>query len=446
MRRWWVVVVVVGSQSEVRPPVGRVRNVVGSTMGKYLYVEAAYFKPRDIGVMALPGARSFYFSVPLGGFNPSVALLPRSLRKDVRRARTSRGDAAGAPTFVATFRHKGNLCRWLSEPRQRSSPKRRSRKKKRRKLQEGQRTRREEKQKKSEFQTSVAILDNSLKHLEYVVDEAGKPWDFGLEDVRLDFSESYGERILTTAMDYPRKGKRVLAERWHARWLDLKVNRTSKALQALSNPLRHPDVAGEPMLLNSGRNFGVLWDGHYDHAFNILHWLSDSTIDVRRGIPPMPPSEDDQQQTSHRKRGIEGANHSLLHNNGSPRRVGSRCPGVRMALGHVHLDSTMPAYRRNEVGATPYGNTYLHYFVFFEENPPFRLIQTSPAFCVPSPRDPSKCETIQFSSGFTFLNQNQLILTYGINDCEAAYAIVDVPALLNFSFPSENHRCSSDRR
>ena len=87
-----------------------------------------------------------------------------------------------------------------------------------------------------------------------------------------------------------------------------------------------------------------------------------------------------------------------------------------------------------------YGYQYTHFFYTMEPHPPFRLLATSNEFCLASAQDPTDCESVQFVSGISLdpaepqwrqhaapgadyqLEARTLLLSYGINDCEAKLA------------------------
>ena len=77
-----------------------------------------------------------------------------------------------------------------------------------------------------------------------------------------------------------------------------------------------------------------------------------------------------------------------------------------------------------------------------EPHPPFRLLATSNEFCLASAQDPSDCGSVQFVSGISSdpaepqwrqhaapgadyqIEARTLLLSYGINDCEAKLALL----------------------
>ena len=67
-----------------------------------------------------------------------------------------------------------------------------------------------------------------------------------------------------------------------------------------------------------------------------------------------------------------------------------------------------------------WGFHYTHFFYALEPHAPFRVVATSGEFCIESEQDKSDCESIQFVSGISKAPAEEtLLLSYGVNDCEA---------------------------
>jgi len=162
-----------------------------------------------------------------------------------------------------------------------------------------------------------------------------------------------------------------------------------------------------------GKNLGVLWDGRATTPLDLVHWL-DEILDVRPGAPPAP-------APAPRERGsapLRGAGGLRLHGNGSPAILGGACPGLALSVGHVHTD----AINASAFGAAarPPSTVYAHYFVVWRLEDQRAVSQSEP-FCFPSLEDPAACDLIQFVSGLV-VNATDVLLTYGTNDCGAAFA------------------------
>ena len=111
---------------------------------------------------------------------------------------------------------------------------------------------------------------------------------------------------------------------------------------------------------------------------------------------------------------------------------GSRCEAL-LGIGHLHRGSgyclqmaalgrscnRVPKKSRNKVR---WGFRYTHFFYIVDPRPPFGILAIAPEFCIASAQDPLDCETIQFAGGFALQGDDKLVISYGINDCEAKLA------------------------
>ena len=90
-------------------------------------------------------------------------------------------------------------------------------------------------------------------------------------------------------------------------------------------------------------------------------------------------------------------------------------------------------------GRTKFGNTYMSYFILFEAEEPWRIQYTSPAWCFASIDSSSgtstTCDTIQFIMS-TFQkadDDDALVISYGVNDCDGAVAEMSLQKVLDFT-------------
>ena len=78
------------------------------------------------------------------------------------------------------------------------------------------------------------------------------------------------------------------------------------------------------------------------------------------------------------------------------------------------------------VQQTPFqfGYRYTHFWYTMQPQPPYRILATSAEFCLSSFQDRHDCESVQFISGMTLdaADNTSVLLSYGINDCEAKIA------------------------
>jgi hypothetical protein len=87
---------------------------------------------------------------------------------------------------------------------------------------------------------------------------------------------------------------------------------------------------------------------------------------------------------------------------------------------HGHVDS--------KAGGANFGTHYIHYFTLHDPSPPFRLVGRSKPFCFPVLGFPYLCEIVQFAMSLeadplasSVDDDDVLLLTYGVNDCESFY-------------------------
>ena len=138
------------------------------------------------------------------------------------------------------------------------------------------------------------------------------------------------------------------------------------------------------------------------------------------------------------------------------RRLASQPPlaqSNRFATNQTTLLSFLEA-ERAALASVPFqfGYGYTHFFYTMEAKPPYRTLATSNEWCIGSEQDPNDCESVQFVSGIALTadgpaaadasgtagaaagvapvgageQAGTLLLSYGINDCEARIARMDM--------------------
>ena len=372
-----------------------------------IYLKEAFFEPEKLGFDLLESRPRRLRGD--GNFNPSIARLPRPLNFT--------GGGATNATYVVAFRHKDHSCALLKE--------------------ESNVTERE--LRSGAHGTTFEILDDSFEHVADVTTD-GHLWFFDHTDARIEsFSEKWGDRLLVTATRYHHKSKEMI-QIWNARWLRLYVDNATNDVTFFSEPVLHPDIQGNSEIWRQGKNFGVLYEGGQE-PFQLLHWLTAGRVDVRRGIPP-PPFPDDLKPITIDDALNSSISAKSLSNNGSPVELAN---GLLLAVGHFHTDTSVPYDQTHTAtrGTTKYGNTYLHTFVLFQRHAPFAHCATSRPFCFPALDDPAKCEIIQFVMSIIRLPGNKndtLLLSYGVNDCEAATVELTDQQILDFIYSSSSSK------
>ena len=138
---------------------------------------------------------------------------------------------------------------------------------------------------------------------------------------------------------------------------------------------------------------------------------------------------------------------------------GRHCAAM-LGIAHVHHadgPQTWDKRKRPLHGSTwrrrpafKFGSQYMHYFYTVAPTAPHRVIGYTSGFCLASDQDPSDCESVQFITGLSLAirarrsgalrpvlpgyagrapnatEQLRLLLSYGVNDCEAKLADVSL--------------------
>jgi len=152
---------------------------------------------------------------------------------------------------------------------------------------------------------------------------------------------------------------------------------------------------------DSGRNFGLL---HHGERTYMLSWAGPDGVDAK----PL----------------LLAADQSSYHLSANPVHVEEQ--GIYIATVHQH-----GAYKKH---GSHYGSEYVQNFLILDDRPPFTPKGLSKPFCVPSVAQGhnNQCETIQFLASVIRDpdDPKTLIISYGINDCEAAVTRLPLDAVL----------------
>lgn len=93
-----------------------------------------------------------------------------------------------------------------------------------------------------------------------------------------------------------------------------------------------------------------------------------------------------------------------------------------LGMGHFHRP---PGRDKNDYAR--FGHHYTHAFFTISASSPHRLVSASQEFVFPSPSHGGDAEIIQFASGLEIdPDSKQVVIAYGINDCEGAAVRVDL--------------------
>lgn len=195
------------------------------------YTPAAYFDPRNYHGNTFPAVPQLF---GWGGFNPSIALLPRNAR------------FGASARFIASSRAKNAQCRKLDfKDALPAMP----------------------------HSRPLAVLDDTLSVVAFL------PSKHTLSDVRLETHGDQADRVIMTGMLNGKPSLDKQTPRFEFNWLVFE-NTTVR-----NEFVEHPDIQG-PSIITVGRNYGVIWDGLPHQPFNVVHWILKDSVDVRRGIPP----------------------------------------------------------------------------------------------------------------------------------------------------------------
>jgi hypothetical protein len=102
--------------------------------------------------------------------------------------------------------------------------------------------------------------------------------------------------------------------------------------------------------------------------------------------------------------------------------VGAKATGARRRGRGIRI-----ARNASRSASFMWGFHYTHFFYAVERYEPFRVVATSGEFCLEAEQDAADCESIQFISGLNLRSKTasdaaELLLSYGVNDCEAKVA------------------------
>lgn len=378
---------------------------------------AATFSPVELfgGALAVLDVRPVSF----GGahlFNPSVAALPLATRAVLQQ------EGGDDHVYLVAFRYRGGFCELLCG--------------------------RAPVELSLRIRGMLCLYDRAFREIACLRDVAQGALSAGLADYgSYDvFLKTIAGRIYATSVIYGHKRKRGVRRDVAEFYLNsIDVLRRNNTITAHKRWLAHADVASPASLdVNRyGKNLGIVWDGTAAGPFSLLHWLDRNVADVRRGVPPL------------LQRPIDAVPHAglrgrRLHHNGSPLAVDAWCPGLHLSFGHVHTDEVnatarlLPLLSPSSSWAASYrgpppGTVYVHYVVLWRYNPPHEIVATSQPFCFPSLDALDRCDLIQFVSGYARApGSDDLIITYGINDCLSARVRVPVEDMLALAFQNDS--------
>lgn len=165
------------------------------------------------------------------------------------------------------------------------------------------------------------------------------------------------------------------------------------------------------------RNLGLL---KHEGGFMVLRWPGERMVMQRMEMMSGSGNSDE----------LDSENSDMsLHNSVNPLLLPEL--DAYLGLGHMHLGTGCRSCQNRKRGPK-YGHTYVSYFVLFDRGEPWSMRHFSPPFCIPSAANATRCETIQFLTSIV-REGDDLLVTYGINDCEAAMVRVPIAQVLKFT-------------
>lgn len=166
--------------------------------------------------------------------------------------------------------------------------------------------------------------------------------------------------------------------------------------------------ASETTSFCCGRNMALMEDRSNPNKLLSLTWVDPITvITVDTDVNHRRLTQQKQTRHSH----IHGTNAFMLY-----------WEEREVFLGVAHF------HRPNDRKPNPYarfGHHYTHAFYTVSSHAPYRLTALSAEFVLPAVHNVNDAEIIQFASGIEWDKEN-LIIVYGINDCESAVTKIDI--------------------
>ena len=103
------------------------------------------------------------------------------------------------------------------------------------------------------------------------------------------------------------------------------------------------------------------------------------------------------------------------------------------------VQASIPSTSMNASVPFMWGYHYTHFFYVLEPHGPFGMVATSGEFCLESAQLQGDCESIQFISGIALqegtTSKPELLLSYGVNDCEAKVGRVSLESIWSMLIP-----------
>eukprot|EP00746_Dinoflagellata_sp_MGD_P134815 gnl/MRDRNA2_/MRDRNA2_68704_c0_seq2.p1 gnl/MRDRNA2_/MRDRNA2_68704_c0~~gnl/MRDRNA2_/MRDRNA2_68704_c0_seq2.p1 ORF type:complete len:204 (+),score=36.19 gnl/MRDRNA2_/MRDRNA2_68704_c0_seq2:697-1308(+) len=115
------------------------------------------------------------------------------------------------------------------------------------------------------------------------------------------------------------------------------------------------------------------------------------------------------------------------HNNANmlPLQDGS---GEFLGMMHMHTDPTFTSYGWSGSNSFLFGSGYTQRFFKLSAKPPFLIKAVGEQFCLK--REDGKCESVQMVMSMMLTSKDEILVSYGVNDCEARFASFSLSRIL----------------
>jgi len=235
--------------------------------------------------------------------------------------------------------------------------------------------------------SSVVLLDKDLNPLGAARIEAAQRSN--CQDVRLFV---FGQQLLASCV--------VVSKpfRWHFRWTLQQLHLDMSSLMSFTAHFGEVLASYEDQ-----KNLGLM---QQDDKLRVLWFMNAESADVY--TQPLSLVSKDPHQ---------------LHNNMNPLYLPEE--GAYLCVVHTYEQGA------TEDESTFWRHHYYHRFVLINDDSHHGVLRASPPMCFSSAVKESSCETVQFVMSIA-RDGGDLLISYGINDCEAAIVRVPLSAVLAF--------------
>ena len=186
---------------------------------------------------------------------------------------------------------------------------------------------------------------------------------------------------------------------------------------SLSTPDQILLKASETLSFCCGRNMALMTPT--DHTLQSLTWVDPVTVIDVHTVQNTAHDENHRRllsQPAKKKSHIHGTNAFMVPYGRSSKDDDDELLG----MAHFHRP-----FDRNENEYARFGHHYTHAFFTISANAPFSIKRLSAEFVLPSHHHANDAEIIQFISGLE-LHDDQVVLAWGINDCEGAVGTISI--------------------